>query len=194
MKGFTVDLAILHGIQNAIGCDFLNTIMPIITMFGEKGALWLITGLVLIFIKPYRRWGITLICAVAAVWVVGDLILKPIVARPRPFVTDPSLLSLLVEAPADYSFPSGHTSSGFAAAVVLLFSNVKKPWKVLGCVAAVLIAFSRLYLCVHNPTDVLAGALMGIVAGVVLSLISNALARRFGWDAPAPEPHGRHAR
>ncbi|ANE23217.1 hypothetical protein AAY81_09005 [Denitrobacterium detoxificans] len=194
MKGVYMDLAILHGIQNTIGCDFLDMVMPAITMLGEKGAIWLIAGIVLICMKRYRRWGITLICGVALVWVVGDHIIKPLVARPRPFVVDPSLLPLLVEAPTDFSFPSGHTSASFAAATVLLFSNVKKPWKVLGLVVAILIAFSRLYVCVHNPTDVLAGLVLGVAAGIIVSLVSNALAQRYGWGEPAAVPQGKHSR
>ena len=90
-------------------------------------------------------------------------ILKPLVGRARPFTANPSI-QLLVSKPADYSFPSGHTAAAFAAVSALFFAGEKKIWKG-ALVLAVLIAFSRLYLYVHYPTDVLAGVLVGSICG-----------------------------
>jgi undecaprenyl-diphosphatase len=70
------------------------------------------------------------------------------------------LIPLLIEAPTDYSFPSGHTIASFEAATVLLIRH--KKWGIMAMVLAVLIAFSRLYLYVHYPTDVLSSIVLGI--------------------------------
>lgn len=86
-----------------------------------------------------------------------NLLLKPLTARVRPCDVSRGI-ALLVPRPEDYSFPSGHTGASFAAVSALLFSR-NKLW--LPC----LIGFSRLYLYVHYPTDVLAGALLGLAAG-----------------------------
>ena len=91
-----------------------------------------------------------------------QLLLKPIIARPRPFTFRPEL-TLLVKAPRDFSFPSGHTAASFAAASALLFSKAKG-W-IPAMVLAALIALSRLYLYVHYPTDVLAGVVVGVLCG-----------------------------
>ena len=91
-----------------------------------------------------------------------NVILKPAAARPRPFEVNMGV-RLLIEAPKDFSFPSGHTGASFAAAAALFFAG-SRGWIPVG-ILAVLIGFSRLYLYVHYPSDVLAGALLGIAAG-----------------------------
>lgn len=101
-----------------------------------------------------------------------NMMLKPLVARMRPFTVNTGV-ELLINAPEDFSFPSGHTTASFAAAFALLFSK-NKLW-IPSVVLAVLIAFSRLYLYVHYPTDILAGILLGFIASIVADFICKTL-------------------
>ena len=112
----------------------------------------------------------------AALWVttaVGILILKPSFARPRPFNFNPSV-KIPIELPRDFSFPSGHTASAFAATAVLLVFNKKAG--IVAFLTAALIAFSRLYLYVHYPTDVLGGMILGMVCGKCVNFVFSSLA------------------
>lgn len=161
-----MDFAILYGIQDAIACPPLDAIMAFITACGDHGLIWIIAGILLLFSPKTRRWGITLLVTLVLTWVICEFGIKELVARPRPFVVDPTH-ELVIEAPSGYSLPSGHTLASFLSATVLAFSPVARGWKVTAWVMAVLIAFSRLYLFVHFPTDVLAGALIGTLAGLL---------------------------
>ncbi len=170
-----MDFAILYGIQDTIACPLLDAIMAFITACGDHGLIWIIAGILLLFSPKTRRWGITLLVTLGLTWVICEFGVKELVARPRPFVVDPSH-GLVIEAPSGYSLPSGHTLASFLSATVLAFSPVARGWKVAAWVMAVLIAFSRLYLFVHFPTDVLAGALIGTVAALVGVWVSNRIA------------------
>ena len=108
---------------------------------------------------------------------IGKLTLKPLVARPRPYSYFPDM-TLLVPALSDYSFPSGHSFASFAASTAL-FLHHRAPG-IAAYALAVVIAFSRLYLYVHFPTDVLAGILLGILCGWLASKIVDRLWRRRG--------------
>ena len=91
-----------------------------------------------------------------------NVILKPLVARTRPYEVN-TMMELLIARPLDYSFPSGHTAAAFASASALYFGR-NRLW-IPALILAVFLAFSRMYLYVHYPSDVLAGALIGIAAG-----------------------------
>lgn len=110
--------------------------------------------------------------------------LKPLVARPRPY--DYQLehfgvtIKLLIDAQHDYSFPSGHTIASFEAAVALLLND--KRMGIPAMVIAVLVTFSRLYLYVHYPTDVI----FSIIVGTAFAFIGNALAGKIADCLPAP--------
>lgn len=185
-----MDMAILQGIQATIASPALNILMPCITYLGENGAIWALIGVILLAIPRTRRWGIVLLAALVVDLVCVEA-LKHLVARPRPFFADPSI-QLLIDPPNGSSFPSGHTSASFCAAVVLLFAPIKRPGKVAAFVLAVLIGFSRLYLQVHYPTDVLAGALIG--AGVALVAVFCARRWMARLDARTQQARGKHAR
>ena len=194
-----MDGAILQGIQETLRTPLLDAVLPYFTHLGQVGALWLIVGFALVISKKYRSWGIALLAAVAAVGLFNEVILKAIVARPRPFVDDPTI-ALLVSPPSGFSFPSGHAGTSFAAATVIAFMPIKKGWKALAWVVAVLLAFSRLYLQVHYPTDVLAGAVFGLVYGFIAVGVRNLVVNKrqlrevgIARGGGSREMRGRHA-
>ena len=137
--------------------------MCLITGVGNAGIIWIVLTCVLLLIPKTRKYGMVVLAALALDMVLCNGILKPLVGRARPFTANLSI-QLLVSKPADYSFPSGHTAAAFAVVSALFFAGEKKIWKG-ALVLAVLIAFSRLYLYVHYPTDVLAGVLVGCICG-----------------------------
>ena len=169
------DLPILDWIANHLWNPVLDSIMPGITHLGDAGAVWILLALILLFLPKYRKAGLTMASALVIGLVVCNLTLKPLVARIRPF--DYQLLHfgreipLLISPPTDFSFPSGHTNASFAAATALLLRNRKLG--IPAMILAALIAFSRLYLYVHYPTDVLASVVLGICAGFVATYLVN---------------------
>lgn len=160
----SLDWSILHWIQNMLVCSALNFLMPKITLLGNGGMIWLLASGVLICTKKYRRQGILLLCGLAAGVLVGNVFLKNFVARPRPCWLDSSV-RLLIANPTDYSFPSGHTLSSVIGATILTKTDRRFGYAAIPLAA--LIAFSRLYLYVHFPSDVLAAAVLGVLIGKV---------------------------
>lgn len=134
-----------------------------ITHLGDAGIFWIIIGLYLLFVKKDKKAGVHLFGAIVLMFVSVNLLIKPFVARIRPFDVYP--IQLLIDAPNDYSFPSGHTAVSFASAYVLAkhYPKLKVPVYIL----ASLIAFSRLVLFVHYPTDVLGGIIIGTLCGFI---------------------------
>lgn len=155
---------VLNGIQQIFGCGLMDQIMPLITALGNGGILWVALGVTFVLRKNTRLLGVCMLAAIAFEVASCNMILKPLIARPRPFSFDPARI-LLIPAPEDYSFPSGHTAVSFAAASAAWNCGKKKLGAAFG-IAAVFIAFSRLYLYVHYPTDVFAGMVIGILCGI----------------------------
>lgn len=136
----------------------LDPVMVGITYSATSGLVWFALGFLMTCSSRWRRCGVSVIVSVIAAYVIVDLVIKPIVCRERPF--DVSDFSLLVPAPDSWSFPSGHTASAFAGATAVLIHS--RRWGCAAMAYAVLVGVSRLYLCVHWPTDVIAGALVGM--------------------------------
>ena len=156
------ELTILNFIQEHMTNPVMDKVMVFITTLGDAGIIWIITALIMISCKKYRRTGITLAIGLILSLLIGNIILKPLVARTRPFEFTEKI-RLLIETPHDFSFPSGHTLASFISATILLVKERKIGYCAL--TLAVLIAFSRLYLYVHFPTDVLASILLGTAIG-----------------------------
>ncbi len=154
-------LDVLQTIHNPV----LDTIMCAITRLGDAGIIWILLCIVLLILPKTRKSGVVLMAALLVDLVVCNVILKPLVHRIRPFDVKTGI-ELLVKRPTDYSFPSGHTAASVASVMALYLAGEKKIW-VPALVLAVLIAFSRLYLYVHYPTDVLGGMIIGIAAGAI---------------------------
>ena len=151
---------ILLWIQEYIRADSMDGFWKMITMLGNTGWFWIAVSVLLLIPKKTRAIGIAALIALGIGALITNVTLKNVVARIRPYEVIDGLV-LLIERQKDFSFPSGHTCASFAAATVYLKMMPKKygiPFMTL----AVLIAFSRLYVGVHFPTDVLCGGLIGI--------------------------------
>ena len=159
-----IEIKILDLIQT-IRTPLGDTVMCFITRLGDAGAVWILLAIILMIIPRTRKSGAVLMIALGVDIVLCNGILKPLIARIRPCDANTSI-QLLIARPHDFSFPSGHTAASFAAVGALLFSGEKKLWKPV-LVLAVLLAFSRLYLYVHYPTDILGGIVVGNVSGYV---------------------------
>ena len=160
----SLDAAVMAFIQTHFHNTVTDTVFPIITSLGEAGIGWIVLSLVLLCFKKTRRTGGLVLIAMTVTLLFGELTLKNIICRLRPcnVFTD---FPMLIARPTSYSFPSGHTSSSFAAALILTLRHKKVGW--LAYIPAVLIAFSRIFLFVHYPTDVLAGILLGTLAALL---------------------------
>lgn len=143
--------------------------MPFISMLGNGGILWIIIGLVLAIDPKHRKMAWVLFLALGIEFLLCNVLLKNLFAMPRPCDLNPSV-ALLIPKPQDYSFPSGHTASSFAAVTVLYLMGVKRWYWAL--VPAGLIAFSRMYLDVHFPIDILGGIFVGILCGFLVCKIN----------------------
>ncbi len=170
-----LDWMILNGIQEIFKCDFMDVIMPKITKLGNAGIIWIGIGLCMLISKKYRRQGFMVLIGLLMGLIIGNGLVKNLVARQRPCWINSDFL-LLIPNPKDFSFPSGHTQASVIAATILTMYNRK--WGIVVIPLAALIAFSRLYLYVHFPSDVLGGAIMGLIIGVGTFIIGETILRR----------------
>ena len=159
-----IEIQILDWMQN-IRTPFGDIIVPLISGLGNAGIIWIALTLVLLIIPKTRRSGLIMALALIADLILCNGILKNLVARTRPYDVN-TVVNLLIEKPVDYSFPSGHTAASFAAVTALYLAGEKKLWKP-ALVLSILIAFTRMYLYVHYPTDILGGRAVGIISGYI---------------------------
>ena len=183
------DLPILNWIQQNMQSTFLDFIMPFITILGDAGIFWIACSVILMFIPKYRKAGFSMGLALIFGVVVCNMILKPLVGRIRPYDYNLQVLKLnwqdflvhgklLVETPHDFSFPSGHTIASFEACTVLMLGN--KKLGIPATLLAILIAFSRMYLYVHYPTDVIASVILGTIFGIIGYAIAKKIPMKKG--------------
>ena len=170
------DLPILDWIAANLWCPALDAIMPVITALGDAGIFWMLVAAALLLNKKTRRVGVGMGIAMLTGLLLCNATLKPLCQRPRPYDYQydvfGKLIPLIIERQHDFSFPSGHTIASFEAAGVIAMNN--KKWGIGALALACLIAFSRLYLYVHYPTDVL----VSVVLGLALAFVGNRLAHR----------------
>lgn len=171
-----IDLSILSAIQQHLRCGILDGIFPILSQLNNAGLIWIVISLVLLCRKQTRTAGICMVACLLINLALGEGLLKHLFHRTRPFVEQP-IADMLIALPTTSSFPSGHTSSSFAAATALFRSSKKAG--IAAYVLAILISFSRLYLYLHYPTDVLAGAILGFCVGwFVTPIVQNIVNQR----------------
>ena len=156
-----LDGEILLQIQQHLRTDMLTPFMKIVTFLGNGGWFWILCAVVLLAVPKTRKTGYAAVLSLIFGVIVTNLLLKNIVARPRPFAEIEALIPLIAK-PTDFSFPSGHTTASFAVALVML-RMLQKKIGIPAVVLAALVAFSRLYLGVHYPTDVLTGFVVALV-------------------------------
>lgn len=153
----------------------LDRVMVVVTSLGNAGWLFILIGIVLICTKKTCKQGLHVLLALIISVIFCSVVLKELVARARPCWLMPEI-ELLIRVPTDYSFPSGHTSASFATAVALYVHN--KKFGIFMFVLALLIAFSRMYLFVHFPTDILGGAVTGAISALLAGVVIKRLEKR----------------
>lgn len=163
-----LEIYILDFIQNNIRNPVLDPILIFITYLGNKGAIWIIISLLLIISKKYRTYGFITLISLILSFLICNFTLKPLISRQRPYTIYEDML-LLISTPKDFSFPSGHTMSSFAATITIFYCN--RRFGFFALVLAVLISFSRMYLYVHYPSDILISIPLGILTGYISILV-----------------------
>ena len=158
-----LDRAVVEFMATTFRNGFCDAVMPVVSLSGDVGVVWLGVTAALLCFKKTRLVGVICGCALLLHVIGCNLILKTVIGRARPDLSywNPALLI----APTDSSFPSGHTLASFASATVLVAMNRK--WGIAALIMATLISFSRMYLYVHFPTDVLAGFVIGVMIALL---------------------------
>lgn len=178
-----LDFSILNFIQDTFVSDFMNTLMIIITNLGA-GVIWIIGAIVLICIRKYRFYGIAVLSALLLTILLTECCIKLLVMRERPYLLVEGF-QLIVSEPSGTSFPSSHTATSFAGAIP--FFMVKKRFGFIALFYALLVGFSRLYLYVHFPSDVLCGSLIGSVIGLGVAILFKHIFRKY-HEKPVKQP------
>ncbi len=156
--------------QSGVG-GFFDVLFKFITSLGHAGMIFIVLGIVLLFFKKTRKMGFGVLFALLFGLLFTNICIKPIVARPRPYVDETLIfhqwwLSVNGLISSEYSFPSGHTTAAFAAmTAVFLYGNKKISWTAY--IFALIMGFTRVYLCVHYPSDILGGIIIGVISSIL---------------------------
>ena len=167
-------------IQEVVRCALLDPLVCLYTRLGNAGLLWIAACVLLLLFPSTRRAGLAGGAALVCSLLLTNMLIKPLVERTRPWLVIRELVPLVTERDP-HSFPSGHTSAAFAAAVAWAHTLPRRWMKVTGLVLAALMGLSRLYVGVHFPSDVLCGMLAGILCGTIGALVVQRLAVRLNW-------------
>lgn len=172
-----LDKSLLYFFSTTLRNPVLDKLMPFLTNLNNHGELWIGISIILIINKnmDVRKLGISMLIGVIFGYLIGEAGLKNLLGRKRPIGTEFNY-NFIIKVPTSFSFPSGHTSSSFAAFGVCLFKKAKYRYWVLGL--AILMAFSRMYLHVHYPSDVLGGIILGLISGKVGVYLGNLFYRK----------------
>ncbi len=183
-----LDLSILDFIHNTLSNPVMDVIMKILTYSIEYGETALAVFIVMMCIKKMRKTGFAVLGATLAVLLFGELILKHLIRRPRPFVIN-GAIELIIKAPSGFSFPSCHTAICVAMATAIFLFH--KRLGIIAYIYAALVAFSRMYLYVHYPSDIIGGIALGIGCGIgavaLVKLICKKIDKHKEFKAEQPE-------
>jgi undecaprenyl-diphosphatase len=161
----------------SIRTPVMDNIMKFITKFGDAGLFWIGLAVILLITKKFRKTGLGMLIALTIGAIITNVILKNWIARPRPYVTIDDLICI-IGPQKDFSFPSGHSTASIAASLSM-FLTMPKRYGIPALIFGLLICFSRLYVGVHYPTDVIAGIMIGAASAVVsLFIVKKVTAAR----------------
>lgn len=166
------EFMILNYIREHWQSDWLDKLMPIVSFMGKLSLIWVLLAVICLCVKKTRPLGRSMACMLIFDLIACNGIIKPIVSRLRPCVLN-STVDLIVSVPFDASFPSGHTLFAFSAATILFIYH--KGWGLAAYAFACVMGFSRMYLYVHFPTDVLLGAIFGVILAIVAYRLEDML-------------------
>ena len=166
---------------NGLRCGFLNFISMLMAYLGKGGLFFIAASVVLLLFRKTRKAGLCSLLAIGVGALLVNVLLKPLVARPRPYTAGGEFLWVWERAgkhlEKEFSFPSGHTAASFAFAVAFAMTAPKK-YSVPALVLACLISLSRLYVGVHYPTDILGGIVIGALCGILAVWIVKYIQKR----------------
>ena len=174
---------------------FFTPFMEFISLLGKGGIFLIFLSLLFLFVKKTRRYGTAMCIGLAIAFAFVNLYLKVVIARPRPYMDQSSVFYQFwtmvgQHMESDKSFPSGHTNAAFAT-MIPIFVLGNKRWSWTALVFAILMGVSRIYLCVHFPSDVIGGAITGTLGGLIGTLIANNLPEKwYAWGGA--QKKGRH--
>lgn len=185
---YSFDYAILdffHYTFNAgSASSFWDPFFKFVTLLGEEGLFFIILSIIMMLFKKTRKAGMAMLLAIGVGALITNVSIKPLVARPRPFQNELSdcyhyfrqwWISAGATEVGEKSFPSGHTTSAMAAMAGYFFASKKKYISWTAMLFAVLMGCSRIYLCVHYPSDILGGLVTGLIAGFIAALLIGLL-------------------
>ena len=178
-----IEFTILDGLQS-IHNNVLDKIMTAFTFLGELGWFWILCGVALLFSEKYRKNGWIVLFTLLTGLLIANVLLKNLVARVRPYDIN-TAVNLIISKPTDWSFPSGHTTASFGAAAALMYAN--KKWGIAAYITATILAFSRMYLYVHYPTDILGGILVGTLSFIIVITVY----KHINWEKAAEKLKGK---
>lgn len=173
----TFEISILLWIQENLR-GFMDSFWVFITSLADKGWFWILIAAIMLFFKKTRTAGVTVLLALIFNHVMTNMILKDLIGRPRPYTVSPEIVTLIRQL-SSYSFPSGHTSSSFAAAFVM-YRMLPKKIGIPALTLAAMIGFSRMYVGVHYPTDVIGGMVVALVCSILAYYLVQMIKRKLG--------------
>ena len=192
----SITLAV-HKLYTLAG-GFFTPFFEGVSVLGKGGIFLILLSALLMLYRPTRRFGTSMLLGLTIGFAITNLFLKVAIARPRPYTDTDSVfyqlwLTVNQHTESDKSFPSGHMTAACASMIPLVI--LARPWqKILAALFAILMGLSRIYLCVHFPSDVLGGLIVGLFAGCMAVLIARKLPRGwYQWDfAGKKQPAGKH--
>ena len=192
----SITLAV-HKLYTLAG-GFFTPFFEGVSVLGKGGIFLILLSVLLMLYRPTRRFGTSMLLGLTIGFAITNLFLKVAIARPRPYTDTDSVfyqlwLTVNQHTESDKSFPSGHMTAACASMIPLVI--LARPWqKILAALFAILMGLSRIYLCVHFPSDVLGGLIVGLFAGCMAVLIAQKLPRGwYQWDfAGKKQPAGKH--